>query len=81
MVKKVFCMRIKKKRLELGLTQKDVAYRLDITRSYVAMIESGDKIPSRIQILALASLFGCLVTDLDPNFLDYLDKGGGLTDV
>lgn len=81
MFKKVFCKRIKKKRLELGLRQKDLALRLGITRSYVAMIESGDKIPSRIQILALSNLFGCSVTDLDPDFLDYLEKEGGITDV
>lgn len=75
MFKKVFCKRIKNKRLELGLTQKDLALRLGITRSYVSMIESGDKIPSRVQILALANIFGCSVIDLDPHFDFEIEKG------
>lgn len=65
---KRFGKRIADTRIELGLSQKDLALRLGVTRSYVSMWETGEHIPSQIQLIALSTVLSCPVVKLDPNF-------------
>lgn len=45
---RVFCQNVVRRRKELGLTQADVAERLDIARPVYTQIESGRHCPSLI---------------------------------
>ena len=51
---KVFGVQVRAKRLELGLTQQDVAAALGYTTSMISQIESGDVLPNFDKALQLA---------------------------
>lgn len=75
MFDKRYCKRIKKERLRSGLNQRQLGDILGVTRAYISLMENGDKLPSRTQILAFSSVFRCPVTDLDPDFEITLSLG------
>lgn len=50
---------IKVKRLELGMTQEDLARAVGIGRSMVAQIERGSKIPNLMLGRDIAGVLGC----------------------
>lgn len=45
---------IRRRREETGLTQEELAERLDVSRSFVARIENGDKMPSLNMLVKIA---------------------------
>jgi len=53
--------RIKNIRTELGISQKDFGERIGIRDSYVSEIESGNKYPSMLVLLAIEYRFGVSV--------------------
>ena len=57
------------RRKELGLSQRDVAKKLEVTRSLVGKIETGDR---RLDILEM--MLYCKVLSLNPHdVLDFID--------
>lgn len=63
--------RIKQARLNSGLSQRNVATRLEISQSSYSRMESGDLEPSAVQIATLSGLFTMSVLWLlgYPNFI------------
>lgn len=55
---------IKTKRLDLGLTQEELARAVGIGRSMVAQIERGSKIPNLMLGRDIASVLGCSMEKL-----------------
>lgn len=51
--------KLKKLRCDLGLSQKDVAKRLDLSPSIVSGYETGERVPSTESLLALSYLYKC----------------------
>lgn len=61
-------IRARKRRQEIGLTQKDIAEAVGVSRPFITSFEAGCKIPSVSVLTQIAEKLG--VT------LDYLVKGG-----
>lgn len=57
-------MSIKKKREERGVTQNELAERLNISRTTVAMWETGNSMPRAETLMQLAKIFNCTVDEL-----------------
>lgn len=55
---------IKTKRAQLGMTQADLAQRVNISQAMLARIELGDKAPSLQLSHAIALALGCTLADL-----------------
>ena len=55
---------IKKKREERGVTQNELAERLNISRTTVAMWETGNSMPRAETLMQLAKIFNCTVDEL-----------------
>ena len=55
---------IKMLRDEKGITQQDLADKLNMNRSLLSHIETGKVLPSMFTLLKIARIFNCLVTDL-----------------
>lgn len=60
-------MFIKEKRKSLSLTQNDVAKKLKIARSTVAMWEAEKSEPNINQLINLSKLFNCTIDELVNN--------------
>ena len=56
--------RLKERRVELGLTQAELAERVGVTRKTVNTVENGVFIPSTVVALKLAAALGCSVEEL-----------------
>ena len=54
-------MAFKDARLKVGLTQSDVARKLNIDRSTVAKWEAGEALPNASKLPILAKLFNCKI--------------------
>lgn len=67
-------MLIKEKRLSLGLTQEEVARKMDVQRTTVTMWENGEAYPRADKLVKLAKLFGCTVDEL---LCDASEQEGG----
>ncbi len=61
-----FGLEIKRRRLELGLTQEEFADRSGLHRTYVSGIERGERNPTFGTIFQLASGLNCAPRDLLP---------------
>ena len=57
-------MNIKRKRLEAGFTQIDLANKLEIDRSTVAKWETGESFPRAEKLIQLAEVLNCTIDDL-----------------
>lgn len=57
-------MNIKKKRLEAGFTQIDLANKLEIDRSTVAKWETGESFPRAEKLIQLAEVLNCTIDEL-----------------
>lgn len=57
-------MNFKEKRMSLSLTQNEIAKRLGVTRSAIAMWESGESLPRADKLPELAKILNCTVDDL-----------------
>ena len=55
---------IRKKRLALDLTQKELANRVQVDQSFIARVEDGTKIPGLLITVKLAEQLGCTVDEL-----------------
>lgn len=62
-IKEVINISIKQKRLEMGLTQKELAQRLGVDQSAVALWEHGTG-PKRSRLEELAKVLNCSVAEL-----------------
>lgn len=57
-------MKIKDKRMSLGLTQDALGKKLGVGRTAVAMWENGEAIPRADKLPRLAQIFGCNIDEL-----------------
>jgi transcriptional regulator with XRE-family HTH domain len=55
---------IKEQRLRLGLSQMQLAEKMDVKQSTVAMWENGKSLPRTEILIKLADLFGCTIDEL-----------------
>ena len=51
--------KLKEKRTLMGLSQKEVAYMLNVSASIISNYESGERTPSVEALMALARLYHC----------------------
>lgn len=81
---------VKRYRLEKGLTQEQVANKIDLTRTSIVNIEQGRQHPPIHILLDLAKALGILISDLIPkeeefevaaNLEDYIPKNVSSGDV
>ena len=63
-VGELFGARVRDLRLKRGLTQVDLAERLNLPQSRISEIESGARSPTLVTILRLSVALGCMPTDL-----------------
>lgn len=56
--------KIKKYRLDNGLTQEELAKALDSSQNTISNYENGIRTPTVKKLIAIATLFGCSVSDL-----------------
>jgi transcriptional regulator with XRE-family HTH domain len=61
---KLLGKRIQKRRNQLGLTQEDVAYKVDISRAYMGYIEQGRNVPSLEVLEKIARVLKVQTKDL-----------------
>lgn len=68
---RIVAQRIKKARLDSGLTQMDIANQLGISQPSYSRVEAGRLEPSAVQIVTLSGLFGVSVLWLlgYPNYI------------
>lgn len=57
-------MNIKEKRYISGLTQKDLAEKLEVDRSTIAKWETGESMPRTEKLIQLSKILKCTVDDL-----------------
>ncbi len=62
-------------RLELGLTQKQLAEQLDVPRSYVRKYEAGEWRLDLVELEAVAGALGVALTTIVWRFESKLDEG------
>ncbi|MCM3712223.1 helix-turn-helix transcriptional regulator [Sporosarcina luteola] len=55
---------IKEMRTEMGLTQDDLAERLEVSRQTIISLEKGRYNPSLILAFKIAKLFNCSIEDI-----------------
>lgn len=55
---------LKKARLKAGLTQEELAFRADVHRTYVSMLERGKGSPTLDTLLELCAAMGIKASDL-----------------
>lgn len=60
---------IKQKRLDLGLTQKELAVKIGVDQSAVAQWENGKTAPNRGRLMRVAEALGCSVSDLLDDYI------------
>jgi transcriptional regulator with XRE-family HTH domain len=58
--------RLRRKRIEAGLTQGALAAKAEISQAYMSMIERGTGSASAPVLGRLAQVFGCEIADLMP---------------
>ncbi|WP_340382244.1 helix-turn-helix transcriptional regulator [Streptomyces sp. SS7] len=61
--------RLRRKRVEAGLTQKDLAQRVGVTKGHMSLVESGRRGASPDLLKRLAAVLDCAVADLMPPVL------------
>jgi transcriptional regulator with XRE-family HTH domain len=57
---------LRRRRVQAGLTQGDVAARAEISQSYMSMLEHGHASASAPVLKRLADVLACEITDLMP---------------
>ena len=64
MRKEVIKLRIKERRKELGMTQMELAEKMEVDQSSVACWENGTTGPHRSKLIRLAKVLNCSVEEL-----------------
>lgn len=64
MITKKFGLIIKDKRKELNLSQEKLAHKANLHRTYIGMVERGEKNITLQNIEKLANAFNCTISDL-----------------
>ena len=73
-----FSLKLKELREERGLTQRDLAKALNLSKGSIGMWESTDRIPNAKQLVQLATFFGVSVDSLlDINEITSEEKAAG----
>ena len=73
-----FSLKLKELREERGLTQRDLAKALNLSKGSIGMWESTDRIPNAKQLVQLATFFGVSVDSLlDINEITPGEKAAG----
>lgn len=73
-----FSLKLKELREERGLTQRDLAKALNLSKGSIGMWESTDRIPNAKQLVQLATFFGVSVDSLlDINEITSGEKAAG----
>jgi transcriptional regulator with XRE-family HTH domain len=67
----VFAQKVQSRRLEMGITQSELAKRVDVPQARISEIEAGFFPSSRARIIAL-----CRALETDPNHLFGFDEKG-----
>jgi transcriptional regulator with XRE-family HTH domain len=65
-IQKQFGKRVRNLRLEKGLSQEELAFKVGIHRTYIGGIERGERNPSLKNIAAIAKALGVTLSDLFP---------------
>lgn len=66
--------KMREKRLEKGMTFKEVAEKVGLSAVYIRKIENGDRTPSLVSAAKLSNLLGLSVKNLYPDiFLENYD--------
>lgn len=55
---------LRQRRTDAGLTQEEIARKVDVTRQTIIAIERGNYVPSVLLALRLAKVLGCRVEEL-----------------
>ena len=63
-IKKQFGDRVRELRLSKGLSQEELAFRVNIHRTYIGGIERGERNPSLKNIAAIANALGVTLSEL-----------------
>jgi transcriptional regulator with XRE-family HTH domain len=66
--------RVRKLRMDMGLTQEDLAEKLNLHGSYVGLIERGQKTPSLETLKKIAEFFGLSISGLLATEEEYSKK-------
>jgi transcriptional regulator with XRE-family HTH domain len=61
-----FGLKVREKRKRTGITQKDLAETIGVTRVYIGFIERGDTSITLAKVYRLATALNCNVADLLP---------------
>ena len=59
-----FAEKLKKLREKSGLTQKQLAQALNVTKSAITMYETGDRSPDLVKLKKMAAILGCTTDEL-----------------
>ena len=70
MDKELIANRIRERRKELGLTQKDLSEKIGISRATLCDYESGSKVPSLDNFIRLSRELSCTPNDLLKDYFD-----------
>ena len=57
-------LNVERFRKEQGLTQKELAEKLNVTQGAISMFEKGDRMPSMKTLVKLSKVFGVSLDDL-----------------
>ena len=57
---------IKKKRKEKGMTQAELAEKINVTHSMISQLERGTKVPTMLLGAEIAKVLGCGIQELLP---------------
>lgn len=63
-VHKLFGQRIKELRIEKGITQEDLAFKIGVDRSYMGFVERGERNPTLGKIVKITKVLGISLSDL-----------------
>jgi len=63
-IREKFGRRIRQHRLELGLSQEELAHKAESNRTYISDVERGERNPSIVFAAKIASALGVKVGDL-----------------
>lgn len=60
----MFGLRVKELRIEKGITQEDLAFKIGVDRSYMGFVERGERNPTLGKIMKIAEVLKIKVRDL-----------------